>query len=114
MEALLSGPGRNIGHGRRPGTKRCAGCCVRISPLILMDVRMPDMDGFETADLIRQNERLRHVADHFLSAIDTLETDVYRGAASGAVDYLFKPVVAEVLKAKVSVFRRSCFISTSG
>src|SRR6185295_10385358 len=56
--------------------------------LILMDVRMPDMDGFETADLIRKSERLRHVPIIFLSAIDTLEADVYRGAAKGAVDYL--------------------------
>ncbi|MGH7930517.1 MAG: ATP-binding response regulator, partial [Candidatus Binatia bacterium] len=72
--------------------------------LILLDVRMPDMDGFETAELIRQSERLRHIPIIFLSAVDTLEADVYRGAARGAVDYLFKPVVPEVLKAKVSVF----------
>ena len=65
---------------------------------------MPDMDGFETADLIRKSERLRHIPIIFLSAIDTLEADVYRGAAKGAVDYLFKPVVPEVLKSKVAVF----------
>ena len=72
--------------------------------LILLDVRLPDMGGFETAALIRQRERLRYIPIIFLSAIDTLEDDVYRGVASGAVDYLFKPVVPQVLQAKVSVF----------
>ena len=104
MEAMLSGPGRKIvvassGHDALRQLLR-----HELFSLILLDVRMPDMDGFETADLIRQSERLRHIPIIFLSAIDTLERDVYRGAAKGAVDYLFKPVVPEVLKAKVSVF----------
>jgi PAS domain S-box-containing protein len=104
MEALLAGPGRKI------VTVSSAQDALRQLlrqeefSLILLDVRMPDMDGFETADLIRQSERLRHIPIIFLSAIDTLEADVYRGATKGAVDYLFKPVVPEVLKAKVSVF----------
>ena len=67
---------------------------------------MPDMDGFETAALIRQRERLRHMPIIFLSAIDTSRSDVFRGAASGAVDYLFKPVVPEVLKIKGRGFCR--------
>jgi PAS domain S-box-containing protein len=103
MEALLSGPGRNTVTAAS-GQEALRWLLRRDFSVILMDVRMPDMDGFETADLIRQNERLRHVPIIFLSAIDTLEADVYRGAAKGAVDYLFKPVVPEVLKAKVSVF----------
>jgi PAS domain S-box-containing protein len=104
MEALLAGPGRKI------VTVSSAQDALRQLlrheefSLILLDVRMPDMDGFETAELIRQSERLRHIPIIFLSAIDTLEGDVYRGATKGAVDYLFKPVVPEVLKAKVSVF----------
>ena len=104
MEALLAGPGRKI------VTVASAQDALRQLlrqeefSLILLDVRMPNMDGFETADLIRQSERLRHIPIIFLSAIDTLEADVYRGATKGAVDYLFKPVVPEVLKAKVSVF----------
>jgi len=103
MEALLSGPGRNTVTAAS-GQEALRWLLRQDFSVILMDVRMPDMDGFETADLIRQNERLRHVPIIFLSAIDTLEDDVYRGAAKGAVDYLFKPVVPEVLKAKVSVF----------
>ena len=103
MEALLSGPGRHT-ITAASGQEALRWLLRQDFSVILMDVRMPDMDGFETADLIRQNERLRHVPIIFLSAIDTLEADVYRGAAKGAVDYLFKPVVPEVLKAKVSVF----------
>jgi PAS domain S-box-containing protein len=103
MEALLSGPGRNTVTAAS-GQDALRWLLRQDFSVILMDVRMPDMDGFETADLIRQNERLRHIPIIFLSAIDTLEADVYRGAAKGAVDYLFKPVVPEVLKAKVSVF----------
>jgi PAS domain S-box-containing protein len=71
---------------------------------MLLDVRLPDIDGFETAKLIRGTERLRNIPIIFVSAIDTLEEDVFKGAASGAVDYLFKPVVPQVLQGKVSVF----------
>ena len=103
MEALLSGPGRQIVTAVS-GQEALRWLLRKDFSLILLDVRMPDMDGFETADLIRQSERLRHIPIIFLSAIDTLAADVYRGAAKGAVDYLFKPVVADVLKSKVSVF----------
>ena len=103
MEALLAGPGRKI-VVVSSGRDALRQLLRQDFSLILLDVRMPDMDGFETADLVRQSERLRHIPIIFLSAVDTLEADVYRGASKGAVDYLFKPVVPEVLKAKVSVF----------
>jgi PAS domain S-box-containing protein len=103
MEALLSGPGRTTVTAAS-GQDALRWLLRKDFSVILMDVRMPDMDGFEAADLIRSNERLRYIPIIFLSAIDTLEADVYRGATKGAVDYLFKPVVPEVLKAKVSVF----------
>ena len=103
MEALLAGPGRKI--VRAESGAEALRCLLREDfVLVLLDVRLPDMDGFETAALIRQRERLRYIPIIFLSAIDTLEDDVYRGVASGAVDYLFKPVVPQVLQAKVSVF----------
>jgi PAS domain S-box-containing protein len=103
MEALLSGRGRRIVTASS-GPEALRWLLRQDFALILLDVRMPEMDGFETADLIRQSDRLRHIPIIFLSAIDTLEADVYRGAAKGAVDYLFKPVVSDVLKSKVSVF----------
>jgi PAS domain S-box-containing protein len=103
MEALLSGPGRKI-ITAASGREALRHLLHHEVALILLDVRMPDIDGFEAAALIRQRERLRHIPIIFLSAIDTLEEDVYRGVASGAVDYLFKPVVPQVLQAKVSIF----------
>ncbi len=103
MEALLTAPGRTIVTARS-GTDALRRLLQQEFALILLDVRMPDMDGFETASMIRQNERFRYTPIIFLSAVDTLDQDVVRGVASGAVDYLFKPVMPEILKTKVSVF----------
>jgi PAS domain S-box-containing protein len=103
MEALLAAPGRAIVLARS-GREALRQLLRQDFALILLDVRMPDIDGFETATMIRQNERFRYTPIIFLSAVDTLDEDVVRGVASGAVDYLFKPVMPEVLKAKVSVF----------
>ncbi|HEV3119651.1 MAG TPA: response regulator, partial [Gemmataceae bacterium] len=72
--------------------------------VILMDVRMPGMDGFETAGLIRQRERSRHTPIIFLTAFEPTDLQLFKGYTLGAVDYLFKPVVAHVLRSKVSVF----------
>ncbi|QRO02419.1 hybrid sensor histidine kinase/response regulator [Archangium violaceum] len=72
--------------------------------LILMDVRMPGLDGFETARLIRQHEPLRRVPLIFLSGASREEASVVNGYANGAVDYLRKPVEPEALRAKVRVF----------
>jgi len=103
MEALLSAPGRHIVLARS-GREALRQLLKQDFALILLDVRMPDIDGFETAAMIRQNERFRYTPIIFLSAVDTLDEDVVRGVASGAVDYLFKPVMPDVLKAKVTVF----------
>jgi PAS domain S-box-containing protein len=103
MEALLSGPGRKI--VKAASGQEALRCLLRQDfSVILLDVHLSDMDGFETAALIRKRERFRFVPIIFISAIDTLESDVLKGAASGAVDYLFKPVVPQVLQTKVSVF----------
>jgi signal transduction histidine kinase len=72
--------------------------------LILMDVQMPVMDGFKTAELIRQSEKLKHVPIIFLTA-DTDSADyIFKAYQSGAVDYMTKPLSAEILQAKVMVF----------
>src|SRR5690606_32101132 len=70
---------------------------------ILLDVRMPGMDGYETARMLRERERSRLTPIVFLTAAAE-DLDALRGYEVGAVDYLVKPVVPEVLKPKVSVF----------
>lgn len=72
--------------------------------VILLDVQMPVMDGFETATLIHERERSRATPIIFLTAALTSEEQVFRGYSVGAVDYMFKPFIPEILKAKVSVF----------
>ena len=72
--------------------------------LILLDVMMPGMDGFETATLIRQRERSRHTPIIFLTALGKSEEHLIRGYGVGAVDYIFKPIVPDVLRSKVAVF----------
>jgi two-component sensor histidine kinase len=71
---------------------------------ILLDVQMPDMNGFETATLIRSRKRSQHTPILFLTAINKSETHVATGYQIGAVDYVFKPFEPEVLRAKVSAF----------
>ena len=72
--------------------------------VVLMDVSMPDMDGFELADTIRQHPRFAKTAIIFVSAVHLTDLDRLKGYARGAVDYVSVPVVPEVLRAKVSVF----------
>ena len=103
METLLTGPGRVV-ITADSGQEALRQVLRHDFAVILLDVRMPRVDGFEAAELIRQREQSRHTPIIFLSAVDKLDEDVFRGLASGAVDYLFKPVVPEVLQSKVSVF----------
>jgi signal transduction histidine kinase len=72
--------------------------------LILLDVVMPEMDGFETALLIRQHPRLEHTPIIFLTSLSTSDVDRLKGYELGAVDYVFAPIVPEILRAKVAVF----------
>ncbi|HEX7624702.1 MAG TPA: ATP-binding protein [Anaeromyxobacteraceae bacterium] len=69
---------------------------------ILMDVQMPDMDGFETTRLIRENERTRSIPVVFMTADRGDEKFVARGYQAGAIDYLVKPVEPEILRAKIA------------
>jgi PAS domain S-box-containing protein len=72
--------------------------------VILLDVQMPGLDGFETADLIRKREKSRHTPIIFVTALSRNESNVFQGYSVGAVDYLFKPIVPEILRSKVQVF----------
>ncbi|MDB5821512.1 MAG: Response regulator receiver protein, partial [Herminiimonas sp.] len=72
--------------------------------VILLDVKMPRMDGIETAQLIRGRDSCKHTPIIFVSAYDQDECDMLRGYALGAVDFIFTPIVPEVLRAKVAVF----------
>src|SRR5437763_14448924 len=76
--------------------------------VILLDVQMPDLDGFETASLIRERDKSRGTPIIFLTALSRSETHVFRGYELGAVDYIFKPYQPEILRYKVNVFVELC------
>jgi two-component system, sensor histidine kinase and response regulator len=103
LEAILSGAGKYLvkaGSGRQ--ALRCL--LERDFAVILMDVQMPEMDGFETAALIRERERNRATPIIFLTATSNSELEVIKGYTTGAVDYIIKPFVPEILRAKVASF----------
>src|SRR5437763_8342499 len=72
--------------------------------VVLMDVSMPEIDGFELAEIIRQHPRFQRTAIIFISAVHLTDLDRIKGYQRGAVDYISVPVVPELLKAKVSLF----------
>ena len=72
--------------------------------LILMDVKMPNLNGFETATLIYERDKLRHIPIIFITANNYGEENIFKGYQSGAVDYIYKPINPELLRAKVGVF----------
>ncbi|HLW99327.1 MAG TPA: response regulator, partial [Candidatus Acidoferrales bacterium] len=72
--------------------------------VVLMDVSMPELDGFELADMIRQHPRFQKTAIIFISAVHLTDLDRLKGYERGAVDYISVPVNPELLRAKVSVF----------
>jgi signal transduction histidine kinase len=72
--------------------------------VIVLDVRMPEMDGFETARLIRERERSRHIPIIFLTGASEDVHSMFRGYELGAVDYITKPPIPQILKSKIAVF----------
>src|SRR6188768_1954704 len=71
--------------------------------MILMDVRMPNLNGFETAALIYEREKLKHIPIIFITANNYGDENMYKGYQSGAIDYIFKPINPDILRAKVGV-----------
>src|SRR5437762_9655427 len=103
LEGILEPLGQNLvqAHSGEDALRQLLRHDVAV---ILLDVQMPELDGFETATLIKQREKTRHVPIIFVTAISKDEEQVYRGYSAGAVDYVFKPFNPEVLRSKVSVF----------
>jgi signal transduction histidine kinase len=102
LEAVLEGLGQDLVKARS-GKEALRCLLVDEFAAILLDVKMPDMDGFECAAMIRERERSKNTPIIFLTALKS-EEHLFRGYYMGAVDYLFKPIVPEVLRSKVAVF----------
>ena len=103
LQELLSGLGQNLMIAQS-GEEALRLALKNDFAVILLDVRMPGIDGFETARLIRSRERSRLTPIIFLTAAADEMSSMFRGYEVGAVDYLQKPVVPEILKSKVAVF----------
>jgi len=103
VEAVLSDPGYRLVRARS-GREALKEVLDQDFALILLDVVMPGVDGYETATLIRERPRSRQTPIIFLTANDWGAQHVFRGYTVGAVDYLVKPVPADVLRSKVAVF----------
>jgi signal transduction histidine kinase len=103
FEAILGELGENL---IKAGTATEALECLLKNDVavVLMDVSMPDIDGFELADMIRQHPRFQKTAIIFISAIHLTDMDRMQGYDRGGVDYISVPVIPELLRAKVSVF----------
>ena len=102
LEAVLEDLGQNIVRAYS-GREALRYMLQQEFAVILLDINMPDMDGFETAQFIRQRPTSAHVPIIFLTAMSD-EMYVSRGYSLGAVDYILTPVVPQVLRSKVAVF----------
>ncbi|MFZ0335033.1 MAG: response regulator [Candidatus Acidiferrales bacterium] len=104
-EAILNELGENLikAHSGREALEHLLKTDIAV---VLMDVSMPDLDGFELADMIHQHPRFQETAIIFISAVYLTDLDRLKGYERGAVDYISVPVVPELLRAKVSVFAK--------
>jgi signal transduction histidine kinase len=106
LEAVLDGLGQQLIKAQS-GKEALRACLEHDFAAILLDVKMPDMDGFEAAAMIREREQSKDTPIIFLTALKS-EEHLFRGYYMGAVDYLYKPIVPEVLRSKVAVFVDLC------
>ncbi len=102
-EAILKELGENLIMANS-GTEALEHLLKNDVAVVLMDVSMPGMDGYELADIIRQHPRFQRTAIIFISAVHLTDLDRVKGYQRGAVDYISVPVIPELLRAKVSVF----------
>src|SRR5207237_4515723 len=103
LETIIAELGQNVVKARS-GKEALRWLLQLDFAVILLDVNMPGLDGFETASLIRQRRRSEHTPIIFITAVSDTETHVSRGYSLGAVDYILAPILPDVLRTKVSVF----------
>lgn len=103
LEAILAPLGHELVRAHS-GAEALKALLQREFALIIMDVQMPELDGFETATLIKTRDRTRHIPIIFLTAISKDAAHVFKGYEHGAVDYMLKPFDPQILRSKVSVF----------
>jgi two-component sensor histidine kinase len=103
MNALLEGTVDSVVTAGS-GNEALAAMLDHDFALVLLDVQMPEMDGFETAELMRANSRTRDIPIVFVTAVNREQKFVFRGYEAGAIDYVFKPIDPFILRSKVAVF----------
>ena len=103
LERMLERPDRMVIKARS-GEEALRCLLLQDVAVLLLDIRMAEMDGYETAALIRNRERTQSLPIIFLTAFNKEDAEVAKGYSLGAVDYIFKPIVPEILCAKVDIF----------
>ena len=103
LDSVLSGVGLELVTAQS-GVEAMKRLLMGDFAVILLDINMPTLDGIQTARLIRERERSRDIPIIFITAYQPDQAQILEGYASGAVDYLIKPVNAEVLRSKVRIF----------
>jgi signal transduction histidine kinase len=103
LESLIQNPSLNIIQALS-GNEALSALLEHDIALVLMDVQMPGMDGFETAELMRGSERTRHIPIIFITATYRQPKHIFRGYEMGAVDFLYKPLDRKILQSKINAF----------
>jgi len=103
LEGILDSPELDI-YTANSGNEALGMLLEHEFALVLMDVQMPGMDGFETAEIMRSNEKTKQIPIIFVTAISKQRNHIFRGYQAGAVDYLYKPLDLEILKSKIKAF----------
>lgn len=103
LEAILEAPGRTLVKANS-GPEALKVLLRQDVSLVLLDVQMPGMDGFEVAEIMRSNPKTKNVPIVFVTAINKDQKYVFKGYQAGAVDYLFKPLDPVILASKIDFF----------